>query len=194
MSMGVESFGSFEEMQQFMAEREDEANADLRDVQIELRDDTEHTRYWVRPFPEGECLIFGEAWSFKQSCDVSASYVEDVPAAHGDKLPSVNDWADYRESLAEAVYEIRTHVSTRERGYLRGKAYSILEPEGEYGDTHVASIMPISEQAFLEAKAAGWRAVQVTPFTLDLIGEEAARKGGWTPTLIKELEALGRQD
>jgi hypothetical protein len=189
----VESFDSFEEMRRVMGEREDSANASLLPIQVDLRDDVDNTRYWVRPYPEGGFLIFGEAWSFKEYCDVSASYVDDVPTTTPEGIhPSGDDWASYHESLSESVYEIRTSVESRQRGYLRGQAYSVVEPKGEGGSTHVASVMPISKEAFEEARSSGWKAVHVDPLHLDLMGEEAARKGGWTPTLIKELHELER--
>lgn len=187
MSEGsVESFGSWEEMQRVMGEREDQANAGLNATQIELRDDVENTRYWIRPFPPENCYIFGVAWSFKESCDVSASYCSNVPT----DTATLPERDEYNMSVSEAVYEIRSYAESRQRGYMRGIAYSILEPDGEYGSTHVSNVMPISEKAFEEGKAAGWKAVQVDAFLLDLIGEEAARKANWTPTLIAEINAF----
>src|SRR5262245_66322326 len=36
----------------------------------------------------------------------------------------------------------------RSRGYLTGTAYSNAQPEGEYGDTHVSEVVPISKAMF----------------------------------------------
>jgi hypothetical protein len=47
-------------------------------------------------------------------------------------------------------------TDNRERGYLTGTGYSVAEPSGEYGDTHVADVIPISERVFLLAKSLGW--------------------------------------
>jgi hypothetical protein len=44
----------------------------------------------------------------------------------------------------------------RERGYLTGVAYSVGEPDGEIGDTHVSQVVPIQIETFEIAKAAGW--------------------------------------
>lgn len=194
MSDSVESFSSWEEMQRVLGEREDQANAGLLPAQIELRDDTENTRYWVRPYPQANCLIFGEAWSFNQFCDVSSKYVDDLPMVNGQPMfeAGAEVWASYRESLSESVYEIRAVAESRTRGYLRGIAYSIIEPDGEHGSTHVSNVYPISKEAFEEARASGWRAVDVDRFDLALMGEEAARKGGWTPTLVAEMRAIDK--
>jgi len=187
---GVISFDSFDEMQAIMSQNEDAANEGLRPEQIELRDDVDNTRYWVRAYEPAQCLIFGEAWSFKQFCDVSASFADDIPSEVDGNIPTTQDWADYDFSIYESVSEIRTVTDSRKRGYLRGTAYSVVTPNGEGGSTHVSNVFPISKEAFEEARASGWRAVDVTPFDLDLMGEDAARKGGWTPTLIRELQTI----
>lgn len=145
--MTVEQFESFDDMARVMGEREDSANASLLDIQQDLRDDTEHTRYWIRPFPQAGVIIFGETYSFRDLCDSVVKYVPDLEA---------ND-ESYDEMLDEVVWEVRASTESRQRGYLFGRAYSMLEPEGELGSTHVASVAPISREAFEEARTAGWR-------------------------------------
>jgi len=45
----------------------------------------------------------------------------------------------------------------RERGYLTGTAYSVVNAEhGESGDTHVSQVIPINRTTFLLAKMLGW--------------------------------------
>jgi hypothetical protein len=182
--MTVQAFDSFDDMQKAMSEAEDRANASLRPAQIALRDDLDNAHYWVSPAPD--CLAFGWTYSFKEMCEASAKYVPDIPADDASAIVK----ADYAEGLDEARYEIVVAIDSRKRGYLRGVTYTIYDPKGDYHDAHVASVMPISKEAFEEARAAGWRAVDVPPLDLLLMGEEAARKGGWTPTLVKELRAI----
>lgn len=187
--MEIRGYDSYEEMQADMARAEAQANAGLMPEQIALRDDTEVDRYWFRPYPEMGMLIFGVAWGFKSACEVSAKYVPDIPQPDS-RLD------EYEESLDEAVYEIRSMVESRKRGYLRGWAYSMVEPEGEPGSTHVANTMPISREAFEEARAHGWRAVALDHLMqalYDAGSEEFRRELGekWTPTLIHELEVIG---
>jgi hypothetical protein len=152
-----ESFDSMEEMFARMEAAEREANEGLLPQQIEIRDDTEHPRYWVRPY-EG-FLIFGHALS-----------EEEVLATEG---PGI-------------THEVMTR---RRRGYLFGWCYSEIEPSGEVGDTHVANLMPISETAFLEAKAHGWRAVAPDRAAeLMVPAEVLAQK--CTLTLVAELRVI----
>lgn len=151
-------FDSLEEMFAFMQAQEAEANEHLRPEQAEIRDDWAHDRWWVRPYPEAGCLIFGEAWS--------------------------------RERVEAREPEAASHLrEMRERGYLFGMAYSVLEPDGEPGDTHVANLMPISEQAFNEAKTHGWQAIAPDPLAELMVPAEVLAERT-TPTLVAELRAI----
>lgn len=152
------SFDNFEQMQEYMAKAEEEANNALHPVQIELRDDVEHTRYWCRPYAELGILIFGEAWSVSQ--------IRAKEDAH--------------------ITDRKTEV--RARGYLFGYAYSVVEPDGEVGDTHVANVFPISEAAFEEARAHGWKAVKADRLAELMVPAEVLAKQT-TPTLNAELAA-----
>lgn len=85
----------------------------------------------------------------------------------------------------------RDLLETRKRGYLFGWCYSEVEPSGEPGDTHVAHVMPISQAAFEEAKAHGWKAVRPDRLVelmvpADVLAEKT------TPILIAELAEAER--
>lgn len=43
-----------------------------------------------------------------------------------------------------------------DRGYRRCKTYSLFVPEGELGDSHVATMWPITQEEFVYARKAGW--------------------------------------
>jgi hypothetical protein len=47
-------------------------------------------------------------------------------------------------------------ADNRERGYLTGTAYSAGMDTGEYGDTHVSQVIPISRDIFRLAQSLGW--------------------------------------
>ena len=47
-------------------------------------------------------------------------------------------------------------VDNRERGYLTGTGYSAHQPEGEYGDTHVFDVIPITDTVFRLAQTLEW--------------------------------------
>lgn len=170
--MSVQAFDSFEEAQQAMADNEARANANLHPLQIALRDDIDTPRYFAGVAPD--CLFFGHAYSRKEVYEAAAKYVSEIGAD------------DYEESLDEALYEIAVSQETRPRGYLRGRHFTVYDPQGDYHDVHVVEAWPISEQAFLEAKAAGWKAMYVPWASSD----EQAREVGGTPTLLRELKAL----
>ena len=44
-----------------------------------------------------------------------------------------------------------------EDGYAFGKCHSIAIPNGEYGDSHISVLIPISRKEFELARARGWR-------------------------------------
>lgn len=168
----VQAFGSLEEVQAAMAANEDRANAGLHQLQIDLRDDIDTPRFFAGTAPD--CLFFGHAYSRKEVYEAAAKYVSDVDAA------------DHEESLDEALYEIEVALQCRPRGYLRGQHFTVYDPRGDYHDVHVSEAWPISAEAFEEAKAAGWKAVDVPWASSD----EHAREVGGTPTLVRELAIL----
>lgn len=174
--MHVQSFDTFEEMQASMAAAEEAANARILPQQAALRDDDTDTRYWVRPCEEG-FLIFGVAPTYEALCEEEAKYSD----------------LDTEEGQAEYEYSCQSLKPRRARGYLTGVAFSVVEPTGEQGDTHVSQVCPISEQAFNEGKAAGWRMVAPDAL-LALTGDlDALTKAGKiTPTLIDEWTEFRR--
>ena len=133
------AFESFEDMQRFMAEREREANEDLTPARIQLRDAIGERCYWIRL--DWEVPIFGEAWSLEETFTSERR-------CFGETLNA--------EEQAELEYTTERMAESRARGYLFGKAYSVYEPAGELGSTHVAEVVPIPKMMFLLAKANGW--------------------------------------
>jgi len=41
-------------------------------------------------------------------------------------------------------------------GYAFGKCHSIVVPEGEYGDSHISVLIPITREEFELARSRGW--------------------------------------
>jgi hypothetical protein len=130
----VTSFDSVEEMQAAIRAREDAANERILPSQILLRDDHSNTRFWFRVY-DNEVEIWGIA-------------------------PSLDDlWAQEVRCGAEPDEEqsFRDHeIEMRGRGYVRGTAYSIIVPDGEFGSTHVSEVIPVTEEAFHAARVAEW--------------------------------------
>lgn len=75
---------------------------------------------------------------------------------------AIPDWDLVIYGKADTVADVRASgvdfdpVDNRERGYLTGTAYSASEPEGEYGDTHVFDVIPITDMVFRLAQGLGW--------------------------------------
>lgn len=133
---GFKSFGSMEEMFDYMAQATEVANANLSDEQRALT----WGSYWFRPY-EG-IVIFG--WVFPQD---ELERQERASYGHTPLDP---------EEEAEFAYAMEHTRENHERGYLFGKAYSVWEPSGELGDTHRASAWPITAEQFTAAQEAGW--------------------------------------
>lgn len=84
--------------------------------------------YWMRPYAEmGEfVLIFGRVHTR-----------EEVAAVEEPETMAVLD-------------------NAFARGYRFGQAWSVWEPRGELGDTHVSVMCPISQELFEAARAQDW--------------------------------------
>lgn len=135
-----QAFDSFEEMQAAVAEQHAAAMAGMSEHQRTLLGRRKF--YWVRPYAEMDMFIFGE-------------YDLDAWIANEKRLWDDEDgpFADHQASMEHGNLV---------RGYLSGRAYSVVEPDGELGDTHVSTVFEISEKAFEQARAIGWR---ITPDT-----------------------------
>lgn len=144
------SFDSLESMQAYMAEQHEAAMASMGERQKELL--PKRKFYWVRPYPQMDMFIFG-------------AY-------------DLDDWIAREKSLASDEDPFRPGEQERieynnlVRGYKSGTAYSIVEPGGEIGDTHVSTMYEISEQAFNEAKADGWVVSPTTRITAPTLHAE----------------------
>ncbi len=149
----VRTFGSLEEMQAYMAGAEKAANEGLRPEQIALRDAID-TVWWIRPYPEMSIMIFGETFGPAKQLANELEYIKDglaAPEGSEERVEAEREAAYYRQEMPER----------RARGYLSGRAYSVIEPRGEIGDTHVANAWPISREAFEQARELDWNVRRV---------------------------------
>lgn len=75
---------------------------------------------------------------------------------------AIPDWDLVVYGRAETVDVLRSAgvsfdpIENRARGYLTGTAFSATEPTGEFGDTHVADVVPINALVFEAARYHGW--------------------------------------
>lgn len=149
-------FDNVDEMFVWMRARTIDANAHLADAQREVT----WGSYWMRLF-DPPIVIFGKV-------STEAEMVADET--------KVKPGEDPAEVLAEAEWTIARLRENHEAGYMFGMAYSLIEPEGEWGDTHRANLWPISEKLFLDAKACGWdmRVLRDGPYEESLAEFESA--------------------
>lgn len=84
--------------------------------------------YWMRPYQEGDdfILIFGRVHTIEE-------------------LLQVED-----DETMPGIYE------RYKRGYRFGMAWSQWEPRGEFGDTHVSQMIPISKELFEIGQDRDW--------------------------------------
>jgi hypothetical protein len=124
-----ESFASLEEAMAVMREREAQANAAARPEQLAIG----YGDYWLSAFDD--FLIFGRV-STLQELD--------------DEKRRLGAGAEERKSEQEMI------EGAHARGYRFGTAYSIVEPDGELGSTHLSRMVPISKDMFLGARLHHW--------------------------------------
>jgi len=89
--------------------------------------------YWLRVFED--FLIFGHI------------------------TPEAELWATEAElgaSEEELEWEMASMKANYDNGFRFGRAYSIVEPDGELGDTHVCDMVPITEEEFNQSKDLHW--------------------------------------
>lgn len=132
----IRSYDSLEAMWDDMSRAEEAAMRSLHPVQRELLGQREF--YWIRPYPEMQMFIFGHH--------------------------NLDDWIALEKSLTPED-EMHGFEPWREqcedknlvRGYKSGRCFSPIEPDGEIGDTHVATMWPISKEGFEQAREMGWQ-------------------------------------
>ena len=132
----IRTFDNIEEALEAMRTATDQANSTLHPIQRAVT----YGDYWVRFFDlENRILIWG--------------FIEPMESVLADEAALAEDGDD-----GPSQQEVREHVQgNHDRGYMYGKAYSVIEPEGEWGDTHRAHMWPISEELFMAAKGVDWR-------------------------------------
>jgi hypothetical protein len=144
--MMTESFDSLEELFSSMQAREATANANLSRGQVRLRDEVDATHYVVM-YSQG-VVIFG----------VVPPLSEVIAEEHGliRQIADEQDASLSREEQAEMESAAVRLTSSRRRGYLFGRWFSVVEPDGELGSNHVSNVISIGRDAFEQAKAEGW--------------------------------------
>ncbi len=129
----VTGYDTADEMFEAMQRAEDAANASLLPCQIRLRDDIANEVFWFGP--EDDFEVYGHGWT-RPMCLASS--------------------LDAGCTAAEAASETESVMEARTRGYLFGRAYSVIMPLGEIGSVHVAKVVPITKALFELARMNDW--------------------------------------
>lgn len=93
-------------------------------------------------------------------------YTMRLEPEYGDPLLICSEFPSYAELKAneirlgaseeEADYGDTTLRESRTRGHMFGRHYSVIEPEGEWGSAHIATLIPITKETFEFFKERGW--------------------------------------
>jgi hypothetical protein len=126
----VESFASVEDAMTAMRRAEQRANARVTPEQTAIG----YGDHWCSAFED--FLIFGRV-STLEELDTRSAELTDDPE--------------------EVQAEHDMIVSAHARGYRFGWAYSVAEPDGELGSTHISRMTSITERQFDRAKGHAWR-------------------------------------
>jgi hypothetical protein len=132
--MTIRSFDSAEEMIAEMEKSREAADArvDPKQEAIKVGD------CFMRWAPEADLVIYGE--------------VLDPLEWYRDKDLDANEG----ELRAEMEFEKATRAAPHMKHFRHTRCYSPVVEEGEFGDVHVATMMPIPREVFETAKTAGW--------------------------------------
>lgn len=138
--MTFRSYDSWEEMMADMRANEEAANERLAPEQKALT-------WGARVYRiEHGIHIFGHVYTREEAlaAEIALSPPEEVERG----LPE-----ESVERLAEGL----------ERGYLYGRWYSVIEPDGEIGSAHRLNVWPMSETLFEAVRQAGWSIDKMNP-------------------------------
>jgi hypothetical protein len=133
-------FDSFDAMMAHVQRADEAAQARITDAHRTLLDATE-TLYVYRHVAGLD--IWGEVPSLDETIKIERAYYPDPFTDDGE------DAAEFGSSAARMI-------DSRQRGYLFGRWYSIVEPHGELGSAHVIVVTRISRSLFDAARLLNW--------------------------------------
>lgn len=137
--MEVQSFDSWEDMQEAMQEAHDQWTVLTTEGQKVLQDGQAH--WWFQWENDYKIAIWGERWSLEHY----AEYLRGRAAEQTDP-ESAQKWLDDIENDKVALA----------RGYIFGMAYSEIEPTGELGSTHVSQMVEVPRETWELARSYDW--------------------------------------
>lgn len=137
----IRTFGSMEEALGAMARATEMANRHLAADQRMITWGDRWVRFWQMSPTMPPIVIFGRVMTREEIEAGERACMGDTPQHEVD---------------GEIAQTLRHIEHQHGRGYMFGKAYSVMESEGELGDTHRADMWPISERVYEAARKVQW--------------------------------------
>jgi hypothetical protein len=139
----IRTFESVDEMFSWMRDNEEAANLVLAPEQQAVT----YGSHWCRFFDiANRVVIFGKVLTQEEQRETETALADDSEA----------DEAETEEILD-------TLAQSHERGYMYGRCYSTIEPDGEWGSTHRANLWPIPQHVYEAARDVRWDIDQLPP-------------------------------
>jgi hypothetical protein len=137
----IEVFDNFEEMQKRMEEQLERAKSWIRPRQAAIT----YGDYWMR------------VWDAYGDRILICGYIHTLDEVESEERRIMEEDDESREEIeAEMAYERQVMSNSYANGFRFGRAYSVIEPSGELGDTHVSQMIPITKEEFEECKSLNW--------------------------------------
>lgn len=122
----------------------------------ELRD--RDTAALARAAPAQLAIGWGDCWRWDGPGLTCYGYVETLLDVIDGELAACARHQIPRDlALADTQRTVGYIVENYARGWRHGRGYSVIEPEGEPGYSHVSVLAPVSRAQFAAAAARGWR-------------------------------------
>lgn len=106
-----------------------------------------------RATPEQNAITYGDYWmrNWDSGYEIIQifGYIMTRPEIYNS--PAYDD-----VPIEEIEWEMKSAEENYNNGYRFGRAYSIVEPKGELGDTHVSEMTKITKEQFELAKENNW--------------------------------------
>jgi hypothetical protein len=115
--------------------------------------------YLAAATPAQLAIGWGDAWYWRSqaglSCWGQVQYMGEMIRQDLDACAKLGlSRADAKRETAARAAAIRENYG---RGWRSGRGFSVIEPDGEMGYAHVATLTPCSQAEFKAARARGWR-------------------------------------
>lgn len=139
MTVKVTTFESIEDLFDEIEQSRTRADAAVQTFQAAIKPGDCFMRY----IPDASVVVFGEV------LDPFSWYHEEVARAKTAE--------DRKELDRELASEKQMRAASHMKHVRFTRAFSIMCPDGEMGDGHVATMLPISREVFETAKKLEWR-------------------------------------